>query len=84
MSNYLCDEGNSEPILEVELNKEAKLLTVELSSAEEANRMSKAKLINILGVNCKLERVGESMYGETLNLAARLEDANVSEYVPNF
>ena len=65
---------------EVDLNKESRSMTVELSSSEEANRFAKAKSISILGVNCKVERVGESMYGETLNLAARLEDANVSNF----
>jgi hypothetical protein len=64
-------------VIETELNKENSTFTVELTSAEEANRFFKSKQIEILGVKCKLLRLGESMYGETLNLASRLEDANV-------
>jgi hypothetical protein len=54
MNNYLCDEGNNEPITELELDRDSKFLTVELSSSEEANRFAKAKTICILGINCKL------------------------------
>lgn len=78
LGNYLTDEGNNDPILEIELNKEQKSLVVELTSAEEANRFAKARSINILGVNCKVQPLGDSLYGETMNLADRLEDANVS------
>jgi len=77
ISNYLNDEGNKEPVIECELNSKARTAVVELSSIEEATRFSKVNMITILGVQCKVTRVGESMYGATTNIGSLLKDANV-------
>lgn len=77
LANYLTDEGNKEPILECELDEQNKTAVVECSSVEEATRFAKVNYMNILGVKCKVTRVGESMYGATTNLATILNDADV-------
>ena len=74
--NYLADPNNSSPILTCEINKKDKTCVLELSSVEEANRFSKIKDITILNVTCKVTKLGESMYGSTLNMAAILQNAN--------
>lgn len=79
LANYLTDEGNTEPILECELNEQDKTAVVECSSVEEATRFSKINYMNMLGVKCKVTRVGESMYGATTNLATLLNDADVKK-----
>jgi hypothetical protein len=74
--NYLADPNNSTPILSCEINKKDKTCVLELSSVEEANRFSKIKDIMILNVTCKVTKLGESMYGSTMNLSTVLQNAN--------
>lgn len=78
LANYLADTGNSAPVLACEINRKERSCVVELSSVEEANRFSKVPEISILNMNCKVTRLGESMYGTTTNTAAILQAAHVS------
>lgn len=77
MENYLNDPDNLNPVLSVEINRKDRTCVIELSSVEEANRMSKIKDIVILGINCKITKLGESMYGPTSNLATILTNSHV-------
>lgn len=77
VTNYLADTDNSSPILCCELNPRDKSCVIELSSVEEANRLSKLSEINILNTVCKVTRLGESMYGTTVNMASLLQNAHV-------
>lgn len=76
VANYLNNKGNTDPVVECELNSKAKSAVVELSSVEEATRFSKVGIIRILGVKCKVTRVGETMYGETSNAGLIMSEAN--------
>lgn len=80
LTQYLTDEGNNEPVIECELNSRARTAVVELSSVEEATRFSKVNFISILGVRCRITRVGETMYGETTNAGRHMARANVSQH----
>jgi len=66
--NYLNDPGNVEPVLVCELNGNARTATIELSTVEEASRLSKVNFITILSVKCKVTKVAESMFGPTSSL----------------
>ena len=74
--NYLNDPENQNPILLCEINRKDRTCVLELSSVEEANRLSKIRDIAILGVNCKVTRLGESMYGTTVNMATILTNSH--------
>ena len=66
ISKCLVDKGNNDPVIECELNQIARTAIVELTSIREADLFSKVHFISILSVRCKVERVGESMYGESV------------------
>ncbi len=74
---YLADPNNQNPILSCEINRKDRTCVLELSSVDEANRFSKVKDITILNSNCKITRLGESMYGTTTSMATILQNANV-------
>ena len=81
ITNYLSDQGNTDPVLECELNASNKTAIIECSSVEEANRFSKTNSMQILGVKCKVKRLGESMYGATVDLATLLNNADVRKSI---
>ncbi len=55
--------GNAKPILQCNLNEKDRTCTLELSSVEEANRLLKLESIQLLDENCKILRLGDSLYG---------------------
>jgi hypothetical protein len=76
--NYLNDPGNQEPVVLCELNGNARTATVELSTVEEASRLSKVSNICILSVKCKVTKVAESMFGPTTSLGTLIEAAQTT------
>jgi hypothetical protein len=60
VKNYLADNGNRCPILTCELNEKDRSVHIELSSLEEANRMSKLEKMYLFSNECKVVRLGES------------------------
>lgn len=75
MENYLNDPKTVQHVREVTLDRSLNTATVELSSIEEASRLSKIDCINILGHSCRICRVGESKFGAAPTLANLLTDA---------
>lgn len=71
--NYLTDPGNRFPVLNTEIT--GKNVIVELSSVEEANRLSKLESIQLLDVKCKVIRCNETLYSTESTLATKLETA---------
>ena len=78
MRYCLNDKGNREPILAIDVNKDKKSVTVELSCVEEATRFYRLSSIELFGIKCKLFRVSESLYGNESNMVNKLEMAQVS------
>ena len=76
--SYLNDPGNPEPVLVCELNGNARTATIELSTVEEASRLSKVNFITILSVKCKVTKVAESMFGPTTSLGTLIEQAQTT------
>lgn len=68
-SNYLADLKNIRSVLTCELKAVDRSVQVELSSVEETNRICKLDKITIFNTDCKIIRLGESLYGGTMNTA---------------
>lgn len=68
-NNYLADLKNIRSVLSCELKTTERSAQVELSSVEETNRICKLEKINIFNTECKIIRLGESMYGTTATTA---------------
>lgn len=62
--NYLNDMQNTKPVLACNLNEKDRTCILELSSAEEANRVLKLENMKLLDEECKIVRLGESIYGQ--------------------
>lgn len=77
IDNFLNDVGNFTPVVSVTLNHQGNYAVLEVSSVEETNRLIKIESIKIFNQNCKITRVGESMYGQTLNLQTLVTNAQV-------
>ena len=75
--NYLNDPGNNEPVVACEQNAPARTATIELSTVEEASRISKVSSMDILSIKCKVTKVAESMFGPTTSLGTLIEQAQV-------
>lgn len=67
--NYLNDQNNVNPILSCEVSEKEKTANIELSSVEETNRLCKIEKLNIYNNECKIVRLGDTLYGGTNNLA---------------
>ncbi|CAK75433.1 unnamed protein product (macronuclear) [Paramecium tetraurelia] len=74
--NYLNDVGNAKPILYCHLNEKDRTCTIELSSVEEANRMLKLEDIKLLDESCKIFRLGDSLYGQSVNSSQLVQQAH--------
>jgi len=68
--NYLSDPGNFYPVVGCTLNVGAKAATLELSSIEEARRMSKIEKIRVFDHDCRIVLLSESNYSGTTNMAS--------------
>jgi len=69
MKNYLNDTSNTNPILNCEISEKERSANLELSSVEETNRLCKLDKIHIFNNECKIIRLGDTLYGGTMNLA---------------
>lgn len=76
--NFLNDPGNPTPVIACEQNSTQKSATIELSTVEEASRLSKISSINMLSVKCKITKVAESMFGPTTSLGTLIEQAQTT------
>ncbi|CAD8152457.1 unnamed protein product [Paramecium pentaurelia] len=74
--NYLNDVGNAKPILYCHLNEKDRTCTIELSSVEEANRMLKLEEIKLLDESCKIFRLGDNLYGQSVNQSQLVQQAH--------
>ncbi|CAK79900.1 unnamed protein product (macronuclear) [Paramecium tetraurelia] len=74
--NYLNDVGNAKPILYCHLNEKDRTCTLELSSVEESNRMLKLEEIKLLDESCKIFRLGDSLYGQSVNQSQLVQQAH--------
>lgn len=72
--NFLNDTGNTNPVTQIELNKDKNYIILEVSSVEEANRLLKLKFITILCVECKIHRLSENAYDEGQTLKSKIEE----------
>lgn len=61
-----------------ELNSSNRTATIELSTVEEASRLSKVAHLTILSVKCKITKVAESMFGSTTSLGTLIEQAQTT------
>lgn len=75
LENYLNDQGNYKPVINVELDAVKNTAIVELSSIEEANKLAKVDSVKILGHSCKIRRLQESKFGDSSTLGKRLVDS---------
>ena len=69
LKNYLNDANNSNPVINVELNDKDKTVIIEFSSVEETSRLCKLDKLKIFNNDCKITRLGDTLYGGTNNLA---------------
>ncbi|CAD8068021.1 unnamed protein product [Paramecium sonneborni] len=74
--NYLNDVGNAKPILYCHLNETDRTCTLELSSVEESNRMLRLEDIKLLDESCKILRLGDSLYGQSVNQSQLVQQAH--------
>jgi len=75
MENYLTDPGNHYPIKEVAVDPVRNSAVIELSSVEEANRLLKVGSVKVFGNSCRIARVGESRFGETVTQQSLVQNA---------
>lgn len=76
-THYLKNPGNKNPILCVDMNHTNNSVIVEFSSVEEANRVIKLETMELIGVQCKVQRCSESMYGNQQNMVDKLKKIKV-------
>lgn len=69
IKNYLTDNGNTSPIVSLEINEKEKSVILEFSSVEETSCLCKLEKLKIFNNDCRITRLGDTMYGGTMNLA---------------
>ena len=82
-THYLKNPGNKNPILCVDMNHTNNSVIVEFSSVEEANRVIKLEVMELIGVPCKVQRCSESMYGNQQNMVDKLKKIKVNNTLIN-
>lgn len=78
IDNYLNDKDNKCPVVSCQLNTQGNYAVLEISSVEETNRLIKIDSIKIFNHICKITRLGETMYGQTTNLATLVNNAQAT------
>ena len=73
LENYLNDSSNKRVVLGVRILQNKRDIIFEVSSVEEANRILKVKFISVLGLDCKVQQIGELSQVEDHTLKTRIE-----------
>ena len=87
IGHYLNDPKNNDPIHMIDIFgskgiqsgdiNTSNMVILEMSSVEEANRIQKVTGIEIIGVNCKIIRCSEAVFGQESSLVAKVQNAKV-------
>lgn len=78
IEHYLNNPGNDNPIHTLDVNQAQRGIVLEMSCIEEANRLTKLDSFKILGVDCKIIRNSESLFGQEGSLVSKVQNAQVS------